>query len=247
MWLLWKKSSQVKTNNKKKDDLLQEINRLLFRIDKGKYAENLDTDHINKVGEKIRQYVTNLEYTTFTCDDNIDIVIGKIQESVKHLREALDGGLASRVNSATEDLAYYFDVLISGNFNALNSDDEKTLRQSSLQRGLSEKIRELVSIKEFASAKKAELSRDIKKLRLEKEELEDRLCEEEDDDLANDIDRQISANEEIIKTKSASFHSYSVCETRLESLYNYAKEACDAGEDQVRKVNAQFGYCLAED
>lgn len=52
MWLLWKKSSQVKTNNKKKDDLLQEINRLLFRIDKGKYAENLDTDHINKVGEK---------------------------------------------------------------------------------------------------------------------------------------------------------------------------------------------------
>lgn len=106
MWLLWKKSSQVKTNNKKKDDLLQEINRLLFRIDKGKYAENLDTDHINKVGEKIRQYVTNLEYTTFTCDDNIDIVIGKIQESVKHLREALDGGLASRVNSATEDLAY---------------------------------------------------------------------------------------------------------------------------------------------
>lgn len=238
MWLLWKKSSQVKTNNKKKDDLLQEINRLLFRIDKGKYAENLDTDHINKVGEKIRQYVTNLEYTTFTCDDNIDIVIGKIQESVKHLREALDGGLASRVNSATEDLAYYFDVLISGNFNALNSDDEKTLRQSSLQRGLSEKIRELVSIKEFASAKKAELSRDIKKLRLEKEELEDRLCEEDDDDLANDIDRQISANEEIIKTKSASFHSYSVCETRLESLYNYAKEACDAGEDQVRKVNA---------
>lgn len=132
----------------------------------------------------------------------------------------------------------YFDVLISGNFNALNSDDEKTLRQSSLQRGLSEKIRELVSIKEFASAKKAELSRDIKKLRLEKEELEDRLCEEDDDDLANDIDRQISANEEIIKTKSASFHSYSVCETRLESLYNYAKEACDAGEDQVRKVNA---------
>ena len=96
----------------------------------------------------------------------------------------------------------------------------------------------MVSIKEFASAKKAELSRDIKKLRLEKEELEDRLCEEEDDDLANDIDRQISANEEIIKTKSASFHSYSVCETRLESLYNYAKEACDAGEDQVRKVNA---------
>lgn len=238
MWLLWKKSSQVKTNNKKKDDLLQETNRLLFRIDKGKYAENLDADQINKVGEKIRQYVTNLEYTTFTCDDNIDIVIGKIQESVKHLREALDGGLASRVNSATEDLAYYFDVLISGNFNALNSDDEKTLRQSSLQRGLSEKIRELVSIKEFASAKKAELSRDIKKLRLEKEELEDRLCEEDDDDLANDIDRQISANEEIIKTKSASFHSYSVCETRLESLYNYAKEACDAGEDQVRKVNA---------
>ena len=49
---------------------------------------------------------------------------------------------------------------------------------------------------------------------------------------------KISANEEIIKTKSASFHSYSVCETRLESLYNCAKEACDAGEDQVRKVNA---------
>ena len=24
----------------------------------------------------------------------------------------------------------------------------------------------------------------------------------------------------------------------MESLYNYAKEACDAGEDQVRKVNA---------
>lgn len=238
MWLFGKKQSRANENNQKKDELLKDIGDLQYLIDQHRYAENLDADYMSEVGEQLRGYIQNFKYVTFTYEDNIDTIAGKIRENVRQLRKAINAGLTSRVKSAAKDLSDNFEDLKTGHFDGGNPDEDNAPKQSSQQQKLDKKLKELESIKKSATAKINDLIAEKKKLTSEKEELEDMLCDAEDDDIANDLDRRISACEEKISTKSALMGSYSNCATRLDSLRESAEGFYDMGEEQLRRVNA---------
>ena len=224
-------------NNQKRDELCKMIDALHYRISEHRYNENLDADYMNQVGEQLRGYIEYLKYETFSCDENIDALAGRMQENVKQLGAALDAGLSSRVKSAAKDLSDNFTDLRNHRFDGGNPDENNPPKQSSSQRELSEKFEELESFKNYAITKKIALQKEKGELISEKKELEDKFNDEEDDDIANDLDRRISAKEEQISMKSALMGSYSNCATRLDTLLKTAKDLSDMGPDQLEEVN----------
>lgn len=237
MWIFGKKSSSVKSNNKKKDDVLTEIEGLLTHIEMGKYSKNIDADCIGKIHEKLNKRRDNLECTTLSRNDNIDHVVDKIHKSVENLYDALDSGIGTE--RAAKDLTEYLDALSNGMSDAITRDELRgtSSKQSSSQSELSDKIKELVAIRARVSARNSKINRDKEALQQEKEELENLLIDEDDADRSNDLDRRISGVEGRIATLSASYSANSAYMSKLAQIIEFTENACAAGGEQAVKAN----------
>ena len=243
--MLFGKKNLLTENTKYKDDLNKKLNYIIYAIENNKYLGNISNDTINKVLSIIKESLSKVESLVFTGTENIKVVYDDLDKAITELKNQLNNDSNNTLLIKANDILTLSEKikLIADGELASDIDNKKEgFGFEKKRRIVNDKLNELYSIKNNILEYSKKLENDIQIEEKEKAELEDKMIEEDNERILNELDRKISSIESIIESKNINRSNYSACYELLNNIYSRLKSIVEYESnlslDSLDKANA---------
>ncbi|HHT83155.1 MAG: hypothetical protein ACOYEC_01765 [Christensenellales bacterium] len=223
----------IENNNRLKEEIIIEVNTLIYRLQRGKHNKNIDAESVKSFAQTLKREAEALQHSLGTGKEDILNAVISIREKIDNVKKEAQQSFAVRLGEAVDELAADMELLrdiINGD--AIDYDEvaQKEKKLSYSVRKLHEKLNELRYIKEECSLQERRLEADIAKIEKEIEELENKMIEEDNERILNDLYRRIASSKNKADTLSARRSNYSVCYNFLDMIEANVNEILLSGE-----------------
>lgn len=243
--MLFGKKNLLTENTKYKDDLNKKLNYIIYAIENNKYLGNISNDTIIKVLSIINESLSKVESLVFTGTENIKVVYDDLDKAITELKNQLNNDSNNTLLIKANDILTLSEKikLIADGELASDIDNKKEgFGFEKKRRIVNDKLNELYSIKNNILEYSKKLENDIQIEEKEKAELEDKMIEEDNERILNELDRKISSIESIIESKNINRSNYSACYELLNNIYSRLKSIVEYESnlslDSLDKANA---------
>ncbi len=231
----------VKNNNELKQEVVNELKSLVYRLEKGKHGV-LDSDSIAVVLLNLREQMSALENCIGTGEENIGVLAKDAVVQLKILKKETDGSVTHRFEEAAEELGYTLGLwkdVLDGSTVLETEEEVKAAKVSRSRRKLDMRLAELEQIKTSFTENGKRLEKEITGLEKDLAEHEAVMLKEDNERLINDLYRQIKAVKSKIDMLNIRHGNYSACFNLLDMIYANAREilqATDFASEEIAKA-----------
>ena len=238
-----KYSPSVKANNTIKEELVQELSPIVFKMEKGKYNQKLDKTALNSFKETVKGICSTIDDSIFTGNEDLGKISEKIKESIASLKKVLEQDLTNRVEEVVDNMSYYADsfAAIAEGKIALIEENEEKQKLSWSKKKLYERLNELQNVKEIFFKEEKRIENEIVGLEKDVAELDDKMLVEDNERMINDLYRKITATKSKLDMLNVRRNNYSVCYNLLDIIYANANEILTASRftsEEIGKAKA---------
>ena len=229
----------VKTNNEIKENFVKELNATIYKLEKGRFDDSLDSETISDIAKQLREALSALDSAICTGEENIWFIAEEAKRLLKIFKKQTEQELTNRVEGTTDDLIYTINLwkdVLGGNV-SLNSEEEiKKAKVPRARRKLNERLAELEEIKECFVANDRRLDKEIASQEKDLAEYEAQMLAEDNERKINDLYRKIKAIKSKIDMLSVRRSNYSACYNLLDMIYANAKEILNATDFAAEEI-----------
>ena len=238
-----KYSPSVKANNTIKEELVQELSPIVFKMEKGKYNQKLDKTALNSFKETVKGICSTIDDSIFTGNEDLGKISEKIKESIASLKKVLEQDLTNRVEEVVDNMSYYADsfAAIAEGKIALIEENEEKQKLSWSKKKLYERLNELQNVKEIFFKEEKRIENEIVGLEKDVAELDDKMLVEDNERMINDLYRKITATKSKLDMLNVRRNNYSACYNLLDIIYANANEILTASRftsEEIGKAKA---------
>lgn len=233
----------VQTNNNLKKEIVEELNAIIFKLDKGKYNKNLDSSVVAMIVAQLKEDCESLTNAIGNGKEDINNIYIKTKKQVETLKQEIEQTLSTKLEKAVDDLSYTVNMwteILNGNLVDVDTDDTKVKLSWSKKR-LNAKLQELRLIKLDYQKNEQRIEGDIKGIEKELAELENKMVAEENERIINELYRQITAAKSKIDALNIRRGNYSVCFNLIDMIDVNINEIVMAGEYATSELNKAKG------
>ena len=223
------KKNLLKENDKMKNQLIKDVNVLIYTIEKKKYLGNFSEDTINDVLLLLKDASSNVENAIFTGNEDITNVYENCEKYISEFRNQLNIDSNNSLKVKAQEIVDSLDKIRMIADGQLSDDiddvDSKKERHSVAKKRtvVNGKLNELYGIKNELLKFDKSLEKQIQLYEVEKLELEDKMINEENERILNELDRKITSLESIIESLNINRSNYSACFDLLNNIYSKIK------------------------
>ena len=236
-----KYTPSVKNNNDLKQEILNELKAVIYRLEKGKHG-SLDDDSVVAVLAGLREQADGLGHCIGTGEENIGVLAKDAFAQIKTLKKEADGSVTHRFEEAAEELGYTLGLwkdVLDGSTVLETEEDVKEARVGRSRKKLDMRLTELEQIKASFTENSRRLEKEIAGLEKDLTEYEAAMLKEDNERRINDLYRQIKAVKSKIDMLNIRHGNYSACFNLLDVIYANAREillATDFASEEIAKA-----------
>lgn len=238
-----KYTPSVQTNNNLKNEIAEELNAIIFKLEKGKYNKNLDSSAVAGIVAQLREDYETLTNAIGNGKEDINNIYTKTKKYIEALKQEIEQTLTTKLEKAVEDLSFTVNMwteVLNGNLVDVDADETKVKLSWSKKR-LNVKLQELRLIKLDYQKNEQRIEGDIKGIEKELAELENKMVAEENERIINELYRQITAAKSKIDALNIRRGNYSVCFNLIDMIDVNINEIVMAGEYATSELNKAKG------
>lgn len=237
-----KYTPSVKNNNEKKQEAVNELKALTYRLERGKHSAALEAEVVSSVLATLKEQAAELENSVGTGEENIGVLAKDALAQIGGLKKAAEGSASHRFEEAAEELGYTLGLwkdVLDGSTVLETEEEVKAARVSRGRRLLDARLAELGQIKASFTQNDKRLEKEIAGLEKDLAEYESAMLKEDNERRINDIYRQIKAVKSKIDMLNVRHGNYSACYNLLDMIYANAREilqATDFASEEIAKA-----------
>lgn len=231
----------VKNNNELKQEVVNELKALVYRLEKGRHGA-LDGDSVADVLSELKEQMSALENCIGTGEENIGVLAKDALAQLKTLKKETDGSVTHRFEEAAEELGYTLGLwkdVLDGSTVLETEEEIKAARVSRSRKKLDLRLAELEQIKASFTENAKRLEKEIAGLEKDLAEYEAAMLKEDNERRINDLYRQVKAVRSKIDMLNIRHGNYSACFNLLDMIYANAREilqATDFASEEIAKA-----------
>ena len=239
-----KYNSTISNNNNLKEEVVTEVNALIYKVSKGRYNKSLNEETMNNLVETLKEDLNDFENAVGTGKENIEKVYKDTKTALDKLKNEIDNPLTTKVENAFNELTFSLNMwkdVVNGEVVDIEAQDMKKAKLSWSKRRLMQKLQELKSIKQAYATNERRLENDIKDIEKELAELEDKMVEEENERLINELFRRVQSTKSKVNDLNTRRKNYSICFDLMDRIDLNIEELINAGEYATEELNKAKG------
>ena len=236
-----KYTPSVKNNNELKQEVVNELKALVYRLEKGRHGA-LDGDSVADVLSELKEQTSALENCIGTGEENIGVLAKDALAQLKTLKKEVDGSVTHRFEEAAEELGYTLGLwkdVLDGSTVLETEEEIRAARVSRSRKKLDLRLAALEQIKASFTENAERLEKEIAGLEKDLAEYEAAMLKEDNERRINDLYRQIKAVKSKIDMLNIRHGNYSACFNLLDMIYANAREilqATDFASEEIAKA-----------
>ena len=236
-----KYTPSVKNNNELKQEVVNELKALVYRLEKGRHGA-LDGDSVAEVLSGLKEQTSALENCIGTGEENIGVLAKDALAQLKTLKKETDGSVTHRFEEAAEELGYTLGLwkdVLDGSTVLETEEEIRAARVSRSRKKLDLRLAALEQIKASFTENAERLEKEIAGLEKDLAEYEAAMLKEDNERRINDLYRQIKAVRSKIDMLNIRHGNYSACFNLLDMIYANAREilqATDFASEEIAKA-----------
>ena len=236
----------VKANNELKEEAVKELKIIIYKLEKGRFEDNLDKETVDNAIKEIKEATEGLEYSICTGEENVKAIAEDAEKQIKIFKKQTEQELTNRIESAADELVFTLTLwkdVLDGNVVLETEEDVKKAKVSRSRRKLDNRLNGLDEIKESFVANARRIDKDIRVEEKDLAELEEQILQEDNERKINEIYRKIKATKSKIDMLSVRKSNYSACYNLLDMIYANAKEilnATDFAAEEIAKAKVML-------
>lgn len=236
-----KYTPSVKNNNELKQEVVNELKALVYRLEKGRHGA-LDGDSVADVLSELKEQTSALENCIGTGEENIGVLAKDALAQLKTLKKETDGSVTHRFEEAAEELGYTLGLwkdVLDGSTVLETEEEIRAARVSRSRKKLDLRLAALEQIKASFTENAERLEKEIAGLEKDLAEYEAAMLKEDNERRINDLYRQIKAVKSKIDMLNIRHGNYSACFNLLDMIYANAREilqATDFASEEIAKA-----------
>lgn len=239
-----KYTPSVKNNNELKEEILAELNAMLYRMSKGKFDQSLDNGVVQAALKTLRAETDDFENAIGTGKEDIESVFKGTKKAVSQVKKLLEQQLNSKFEAAVEDLCFNISMwreVLTGTIVDVDKENINNVKLSWSKKRLNQKLGELREIKEDYSSNERRLEVEIRDIEKELAELEDKMVAEDNERIINELYRRITSAKSKIDSLNVRRSNYSVCFNLIDMIEININEIIAAGKYTTAELNKAKG------
>lgn len=239
-----KYTPSIKNNNQLRDTVVKEIKSFIYRLEKGKFNTDSDTDAIVHIIEDLKMDVETLSNTVGTGEENIEFLANNVLSLLKDLKKISEQDMLHRIKEIADDLDFCINLwrdVLDGNADAPTEEEVKTAKLSYTRRKMNARLAELAEIKENFQNSARRIEKEIVGYEKDLLELDEAILNEDNERKINEIYKRISALKSKMDALVVRKSNYTTCFNLLDMIYVNAAEivqASDLASDEIGKAKA---------
>lgn len=236
-----KYTPSVKNNNELKQEVVNELKALVYRLEKGRHGA-LDGDSVADVLSELKEQTSALENCIGTGEENIGVLAKDALAQLKTLKKETDGSVTHRFEEAAEELGYTLGLwkdVLDGSTVLETEEEIRAARVSRGRKKLDLRLAALEQIKASFTENAKRLEKEIAGLEKDLAEYEAVMLKEDNERRINGLYRQIKAVRSKIDMLNIRHGNYSACFNLLDMIYANAREilqATDFASEEIAKA-----------
>lgn len=234
----------IQNNNTMKEEVLAELNAIVYKLSKGKFDKSLSEEVVNNAINSLRTEIDDLESAIGTGKEDIESIYKGTKKSIEQVKKQIEQQLTTKFESAIDDLSFNVSMwkeIIVGNLIDVDKENLAKVKLSWSKKRLNNKLNELRAIKEDYTLNERRLETEIKQIEKELAELEDKMIEEDNERIINELYRRITASKSKIDSLNVRRSNYSVCFNLIDMIDINISEIIAAGEYATTELNKAKG------
>jgi hypothetical protein len=223
------KKNLLTENEKMKNQLVKDINTLIFTIETKKYLGTFTDKTIDEVLKLLKEASSNLDSAIFTGNEDIKNVFDNSLKAIKEFKVQLNSDSDNTLLVKAKEIidsSSKIKMIAEGQL-ADDIDDVDIKKEghsiAKKRASVNSKLKELYEIKNDLLMFDKSLEKQIKLHEVEKEELEEKMISEENERILNELDRKITSLESIIESLNVNRSNYSASFDLLHNIYSRIK------------------------
>ena len=241
----------VKANNSLRDQVAKKLQGLVFDVDKKRYNADLNSDTIKAVRDKLVRLLKNFEEVVGTGEENIESFYNIALEQIEDVKVQFKSNLSGRLETSVEDLDYTIDkwsAVLGGEVDSeIACEDIKKKNDSRARRNLEAKLTELKEIQAEYRKNEKRLEEDMQHLERDIKELDDQICEEENERKIGNLVSRVKAVKVKLAATNNTYRNYSFCSDLLDMIANLVGEKIIASDFSASELSRARAYLKIDD
>ena len=241
----------VKANNSLRDQVAKKLQGLVFDVDKKRYNADLNSDTIKAVRDKLVRLLKNFEEVVGTGEENIESFYNIALEQIEDVKVQFKSNLSGRLETSVEDLDYTIDkwsAVLGGEVDSeIACEDIKKKNDSRARRNLEAKLSELKEIQAEYRKNEKRLEEDMQHLERDIKELDDQICEEENERKIGNLVSRVKAVKVKLAATNNTYRNYSFCSDLLDMIANLVGEKIIASDFSASELSRARAYLKIDD
>ena len=244
-----KNKNLLEKSNKLKDELMNIINAYIFKIERNDYLGRFANDCIKDVVNNLRKASSNLDNAIFSGEEEITSIYNQAMAKLNEFGDLLNGDSNYALQEGAKQILKHCEtinqvaneeLIIPTNVgNNLHQNDGFFLARK--RKRVATKLDELNQVRNEILKFEKKIENDIIVQEKTKAELEDRMINEENERILNEIDRRLTSIESIITSLDVNKSNYSACFALLNNIYERLKPLVNdtlLANDNLDRVDA---------
>ncbi len=222
-----KNKNLLEKSNKLKDELMNVINAYIFKIERNDYLGSFANDCIKDVVNNLRKASSNLDNAIFSGEEEITSIYNQAMAKLNEFGDLLNGDSNYALQEGAKQILKHCEtinqvaneeLIIPTNVgNNLHQNDGFFLARK--RKRVASKLEELNQVRNEILKFEKKIENDIIVQEKTKAELEDKMIDEENERVLNEIDRRLTSIESIIASLDVNKSNYSACFALLNNIY----------------------------
>ncbi|MCH5159025.1 MAG: hypothetical protein J1F33_07510 [Clostridiales bacterium] len=239
-----KYTPSVKNNNALRDEVATELKAFVYRLEKGKYNDDLDSDVVSGITLQLKSLTESFENVICTGEENIGLLAEQAISQIKALAKQADQKMMHRFESAADELIYTIGLwkdVINGVVVMGTPEDIEKEKVSRSRKKLEARLKELSDLKQSFVENDKRLEKELSTLENDLATYESSMLKEDNERKINDLYRSIKATKSKIDMLTVRHGNYSACYNLLDMIYSNAAEilqATDFVAEEIGKAKA---------
>ena len=229
----------VKANNALKEEIVNELKALIYRLEKGRFDDRLDKESVEAAVGEIKAAAEGLEYAIGTGEENIAAVYEDTKQQIEDFKKKTGQELTNRIESAADELVFTLTLwkdVLDGNTALDTAEDVKKAKVSGSRKKLNGRLAELGEIKDSFAVNAKRLDKDIVAEEADLKELEEQIVGENNERKINELYRKIKATKSKVDMLYVRRSNYAACYDLLDMIHANAREILNATDFAAEEI-----------
>lgn len=232
----------VKNNNQCREEAANELNAVIYRLEKGRYDTGLNAEKVSAAAAQLKERLQELEECIGTGAEDIGALSDETQKQIKEFKKAASQPMTHRFEEAADELGYTLGLwkdVLDGTAALETKEEIARARESRMRRKLGARLAELEAVKTSFTENDKRLEREIGGIERDLAEYEQTMLGEDNERHLNELYRSIKAAKSKIDMLNVRHSNYSACYNLLDMIYVNAREilqATDYAGEEIAKA-----------